>query len=72
MLGDAIQTVMRRHKVEEPYEKLKALTRGQRIDQGSLLEFLNSLEIPEDEKERLRELTPSGYTGDAAALAKRV
>ncbi|MCG2633473.1 MAG: adenylosuccinate lyase [Gammaproteobacteria bacterium] len=69
VLGEAIQTVMRRYSVDQPYERLKALTRGRRIDGNDLREFIASLEIPEPEKLRLQALTPGSYTGNAAAQA---
>jgi adenylosuccinate lyase len=68
VLAEPIQTVMRRYGVPEPYEKLKALTRGQRISQESLQAFIDQLEIPETEKQRLRQLTPAGYIGLAESL----
>ena len=70
VLAEPIQTVMRRYGVPEPYEKLKALTRGQSVDQALLSEFVNSLEIPADEKVRLNAMTPASYVGLAAVLAK--
>ncbi|WP_405244057.1 adenylosuccinate lyase [Lentisalinibacter salinarum] len=70
VLGEAVQTVMRRYGVDEPYEKLKALTRGRRIDREAMAAFIRSLEIPEAEKERLLALTPSTYTGLAESLAR--
>ena len=71
VLGEAVQTVMRRYGVPEPYEKLKALTRGQRLEAGTLKSFILALEIPDDAKERLMSLTPNTYLGYAAALAKK-
>lgn len=71
VLGEAIQTVMRRYAVPEPYEKLKALTRGQEVTKELLHEFIHSLDIPSDAKQRLLDLTPAGYTGLAAELAMR-
>ena len=70
VLAEPIQTVMRRYGVPEPYEKLKALTRGQAVDRELLHRFIASLEIPEDEKSRLLEMTPSNYLGIARELAK--
>ena len=70
VLGEAIQTVMRCHGIPEPYEKLKALTRGKAVTRELLHEFIASLEIPEDARRRLLELTPGTYTGLAAMLAK--
>lgn len=65
VLAEPIQTVMRRYDIEKPYEKLKELTRGKGIDQDSLKAFINNLEIPEQEKERLLALTPAAYIGNA-------
>ncbi len=72
VLAEAVQTVMRRYGVPEPYEKLKALTRGRGIDRDALAAFVEGLAIPEAEKARLRELTPRSYTGSAAAQARKV
>ena len=72
VLAEAIQTVMRRYGVETPYEKLKALTRGQVITNEKLHDFIQSLEIPAEEKRRLLSLTPATYTGNAAEQARRV
>jgi len=72
VLAEAVQTVMRRHGVPEPYEKLKALTRGKQIDAASLAAFVETLEIPEADKDRLRALTPATYTGNAAMQARKV
>ena len=72
VLAEPIQTVMRRHGVEKPYEKLKELTRGQRIGQEELARFIDTLEIPEQAKARLRELTPATYIGNAAAQARGI
>jgi len=70
VLAEPIQTVMRRYGVPEPYEKLKDLTRGQRISQESLQAFIEQLEIPQAEKQRLRQLTPAGYIGLAESLTR--
>jgi adenylosuccinate lyase len=73
VLAEAIQTVMRRFGVPEPFEQLKALTRGRRgITRASLHEFIDALAIPADAKASLKALTPATYIGDAAALAKRI
>ena len=72
VLAEAVQTVMRRYGIPEPYEKLKALTRGQAVTQDVLREFIASLDIPEAEKNRLLTLTPDAYTGLAAKLAKGI
>jgi adenylosuccinate lyase len=71
VLGEAVQQVMRRHGVPEAYEKLKALTRGKRLDRGQLAAFVKTLAIPAEAKKRLLALTPARYTGLAAELAKR-
>ncbi len=71
VLGEAVQTVMRRYGVPEPYEKLKALTRGQRLEADALNSFIRALNIPDDAKERLMSLTPHTYLGYAADLAKK-
>ena len=72
VLAEPIQTVMRRHGIPEPYEKLKALTRGQAITPGILAEFINSLDLPDDVKDHLLALTPGKYTGNAADQARRI
>ena len=71
VLAEAIQTVMRRHGIEEPYEKLKSLTRGQEINAETLRGFVDGLELPDDVKAELGGLTPDRYIGLAAELAKR-
>jgi adenylosuccinate lyase len=72
VLGEAIQTVMRRYKMDQPYEKLKSFTRGKQIDKLMLKEFIENLDLPADEKRKLLELTPDQYTGCAEELAKRI
>jgi adenylosuccinate lyase len=72
VLAEPIQTVMRRYGVEKPYEKLKELTRGRRIDAEQLRAFVDGLEIPEAAKQALRELSPAGYLGNAAEQARNV
>lgn len=73
VLAEPIQTVMRRYGVENPYEQLKALTRGKAgITRETLAEFIRGLEIPDTAKQRLLAMTPAGYTGKAAELAKRL
>ncbi|MBA3562746.1 MAG: adenylosuccinate lyase [Gammaproteobacteria bacterium] len=71
VLAEPIQTVMRRYGVEQPYEKLKALTRGERIEPGALRDFVAALDIPQTAKARLLELTPATYIGNAARQARR-
>ena len=72
VLAEPIQTVMRRYGLREPYEQLKAFTRGQVMTQALIQGFIQELAIPQAEKERLLALTPGGYTGMAEALARRV
>ncbi len=72
VLGEAVQTVMRRYGVPEPYEKLKALTRGRAVTKDILADFIDTLEIPEPEKQRLRALTPETYIGLAAKQARDI
>ncbi|OQX08622.1 MAG: adenylosuccinate lyase, partial [Thiothrix lacustris] len=72
VLAEPIQTVMRRYGIEQPYEKLKALTRGQRITPEGLREFVNTLELPQAAKDALMALTPATYIGNAIAQAKAV
>ena len=69
VLAEPIQTVMRRYGIEQPYEQLKALTRGQRVNQETLRAFITSLAIPDEAKQPLLALTPAGYTGNAAEQA---
>jgi len=71
VLAEAVQTVMRRYGIEEPYEKLKALTRGHEITVASLRTFVDGLELPDEVRRELGELTPASYTGKAAELARR-
>ena len=72
VLAEAVQTVMRRHGLPNPYEQLKALTRGQGITERSMREFISSLELPADAKQRLLDLTPGSYIGLADALARKI
>ncbi|ENX00850.1 adenylosuccinate lyase [Acinetobacter modestus] len=75
VLAEPIQTVMRRYNVEKPYEKLKALTRGQAMTREMMVNFVNGdelLQVPADERARLAELTPATYTGNAAEQAKQI
>lgn len=72
VLAEPIQTVMRRYGVEQPYEKLKALTRGQSINAEIIREFVEQLDIPDTAKQQLIEMTPSSYTGNAANQAKDI
>lgn len=72
VLAEAVQTVMRRYGIPEPYEKLKALTRGQAVSKEILQEFIATLDIPKDEVERLLALTPESYIGLAAQQARDI
>ena len=63
---------MRRYGIPEPYEKLKALTRGQAVTRELLIEFIGTLEIPAEERQRLLDLTPQTYTGLASKLASSI
>lgn len=72
VLAEPIQTVMRRYGIEQPYEKLKALTRGQRITSGILYDFIESLELPSEVKQQLHKLTPLNYIGNAVQQAKAI
>ncbi|BDH46245.1 adenylosuccinate lyase [Salmonella enterica subsp. enterica serovar Choleraesuis] len=68
VLAEPVQTVMRRYGIEKPYEKLKELTRGKRVDAEGMQRFIDGLEIPEHEKTRLKAMTPANYLGRATAL----
>ena len=68
VLAEPIQTVMRTHGIEKPYEKLKELTRGQKITQEIMQQFVSKLEIPADDKQRLVDMTPGSYIGNAEAV----
>ncbi len=72
VLAEPVQTVMRRHGLPEPYEQLKALTRGRGITQEALRTFIEGLELPNDAKQRLLEMTPRSYIGLAAELAENI
>ncbi|MGL4824020.1 MAG: adenylosuccinate lyase [Plesiomonas shigelloides] len=68
VLAEPIQTVMRRYGIEKPYEKLKELTRGKRVDAQGMQSFIDGLELPEHEKARLKAMTPGSYIGLAAQM----
>ncbi len=72
VLAEPIQTVMRKAGIEKPYEKLKELTRGQQIDRDTIRAFVEGLELAEEDKQRLLAMTPSSYTGMAAALVGKL
>ena len=72
VLAEPIQTVMRRYGIEEPYEKLKELTRGKHVDAAGMSAFIDSLDLPDEVKARMRQWTPAGYIGNAAELARSI
>ncbi len=72
VLAEPIQQVMRRYGVPDAYDQLKALTRGRRLNRAQLAAFIRRLKIPAAARRRLLALTPAGYTGLAATLAKRI
>ena len=72
VLAEPVQTVMRRYNIPEPYEKLKALTRGQAITREAIQAFVDTLDIPETAKTELLALTPSNYIGNAPTQAKAI
>jgi len=72
VLAEAVQTVMRRHGLPQPYEQLKALTRGHGIDKQSMREFIAGLDLPAEAKQRLLDMTPGSYIGIAERLAKDI
>ena len=72
VLAEPIQTVMRRYALPNPYERLKELTRGKAITRESIQAFIQTLELPDAEKQRLLAMTPGNYVGTAESLAKRI
>ncbi len=70
VLAEAVQTVMRRYALENPYEQLKALTRGKGITAERIRTFIENLDIPEDAKARLKDITPADYIGNAVSMGK--
>ena len=72
ILAEPIQTVMRRYRIEKPYEKLKELTRGKQINQQSVQDFVQTLTIPESAKQELLQLSPRKYLGNAAEQARAI
>ncbi|OOE39249.1 adenylosuccinate lyase [Salinivibrio kushneri] len=72
VLAEPIQTVMRRYGIEKPYEKLKELTRGKRVDGEGMRIFVDNLDLPEHEKARLKQMTPANYIGDAVKLTDKL
>ncbi|MED5621480.1 adenylosuccinate lyase [Ideonella sp. BN130291] len=72
VLAEPIQTVMRRYGLPNPYERLKELTRGKAITREAIAAFIDTLELPDAERARLKAMTPGNYTGQAASLARRI
>ncbi|MDN2664205.1 adenylosuccinate lyase [Psychromonas sp. 14N.309.X.WAT.B.A12] len=72
VLAEPIQTVMRRYAIEKPYEKLKELTRGKRVDGPGMSEFIDTLELPEAVKVELKAMTPASYIGQAVELVEKM
>ena len=72
VLAEPIQTVMRRYGIEKPYEKLKELTRGKRVDAAGMQAFIDRLALPDDEKTRLKAMTPANYIGEAITLVDKL
>ena len=72
VLAEPVQTVMRRYGIENPYEQLKALTRGKGIDKHDLHAFINGLDLPDEAKKELLGMTPASYTGIASKLAGKI
>lgn len=72
VLAEPYQTLMRRYGIANPYEKLKELTRGQTVNKDIMLKFIDTLDLPEDAKDRLRSLTPANYIGRATEFAKEI
>jgi adenylosuccinate lyase len=72
VLAEPVQTVMRRYGIENPYEQLKELTRGKGISREALREFVLTLAIPQEAKDRLLAMTPANYIGAAAQLAREI
>ena len=72
VLAEAVQTVARRHGLAQPYEKLKALTRGQAVTRDAMKKFINTLDLPGEAKQQLLALTPPAYTGNAEAQARSI
>jgi len=72
VLAEPIQTVMRRYGIDEPYEKLKALTRGNVMDQTTIQQFIDGLDMPDDAKTALKAMTPASYIGNAAEQAENI
>ena len=72
VLAEPIQTIMRKYDIDEPYEKLKALTRGQSLNQARIEAMILTLDLPEIARQQIRNLTPANYIGEAVALTERL
>jgi adenylosuccinate lyase len=72
VLAEPVQTVMRRYGIEKPYEKLKELTRGKRVDGEAMRQFIDGLALPQEEKDRLKQMTPASYIGYAIELTDQL
>ncbi|MCG3725558.1 adenylosuccinate lyase [Vibrio cincinnatiensis] len=72
VLAEPVQTVMRRYGIEKPYEKLKELTRGKRVDGEAMRQFIDGLALPQEEKDRLKKMTPASYIGYAIELTDQL
>jgi adenylosuccinate lyase len=72
VLAEPVQTVMRRYAIENPYEQLKAMTRGKKITRDALHDFIRNLAIPEVDRARLLAMTPASYVGKAVELARQI
>ena len=72
VLAEPIQTIMRKHGIEEPYEKLKKLTRGESLNEARIESMINALDLPEDAKQQIRSITPSNYIGSAELLVNKL
>ena len=72
VLAEPIQTVMRRYGIEQPYEKLKELTRGKRVDREAMQAFVATLDIPDEAKQRLMDMTPASYIGNAVEQTRNI
>lgn len=72
LLAEPIQTVMRRYGIEKPYEKLKELTRGKRVNQAAMAEFIDGLDLPEEAKQQMKSWTPASYIGQATQFVDQL
>jgi adenylosuccinate lyase len=72
VLAEPVQTIMRKHGIEEPYEKLKSLTRGESLNQARIKAMIDELELPEEAKQQIRSITPANYIGSAELLVKKL